>query len=136
MTATLEIPPPVRQGRHLVLVADDDPDVLALVDFRLRRSGYDVHTAADGTSALNLARSLRPSLVVLAVMMPGMTGMDVLRAMRADPATSGIPVILLTARAQETDVSQGFDAGADDYVRKPFSPQELSARVQSIIGRA
>jgi DNA-binding response OmpR family regulator len=121
--------------RQVVLVADDDKDILALVAFRLERSGYEVVTAADGEEALRLARERTPDLAVLDVMMPKLTGYDVTRALRADESTSRIPVILLTARVQEADVARGFEAGADDYVKKPFSPQELRARVQAILGR-
>jgi len=119
----------------LVLVADDDPDILVLVRYRLERSGYKVATAETGTEAVRLAGELSPALAVLDVMMPGLTGFDVTRRLREDPRTSGIPVILLTARAQEADVQEGFAAGADDYLRKPFSPRELSARVQAVLGR-
>jgi DNA-binding response OmpR family regulator len=125
------------QGRErpVVLVADDDPDILDLVAFRLERAGYDVVRATDGEQALQLATELHPDLAVLDVMMPKLTGYDVTRRIRADDATNRMPVILLTARVQEADVQQGFEAGADDYLRKPFSPQELRARVQAILGR-
>lgn len=119
----------------LVLVADDDPDILDLVRYRLERSGYAVATATDGAEALRLADELSPALAVLDVMMPALTGFEVTRRLREMPATAGIPVILLTARAQEADVQEGFASGADDYLRKPFSPRELSARVQAILGR-
>lgn len=119
----------------LVLVADDDPDILDLVRYRLERSGYAVATATDGVEALRLADELSPALAVLDVMMPALTGFEVTRRLRETPATAGIPVILLTARAQEADVQEGFANGADDYLRKPFSPRELSARVQAILGR-
>ena len=119
----------------LVLVADDDPDILDLVRYRLERSGYAVATAADGSEAVRLAGELAPALAVLDVMMPGLTGFEVTRKLREDPRTARIPVILLTARAQEADVQEGFAAGADDYLRKPFSPRELSARVQAVLGR-
>lgn len=119
----------------LVLVADDDPDILALVAFRLERAGYRVVTAADGEQALARARADRPALCVLDVMMPILTGYEVTRALREDEATRSIPVVLLTARVQEADVTRGFEAGADDYIKKPFSPHELHARVQAILGR-
>jgi len=119
----------------LVLVADDDPDILDLVRYRLERSGYEVATARDGLEAVKLAGELAPSLAVLDVMMPSLNGFEVTRRLREDPATREIPVILLTARAQESDVQEGFAAGADDYIRKPFSPRELSARVQAVLGR-
>jgi DNA-binding response OmpR family regulator len=118
-----------------ILVADDDRDILELVAFRLERAGYEVLTAGDGEQALASAREHRPALAVLDVMMPKLTGYDVVKAMRAEEGTSRIPVILLTARVQEADVSRGFEAGADDYIRKPFSPQELRARVEAILGR-
>jgi DNA-binding response OmpR family regulator len=119
----------------LVLVADDDPDILDLVRYRLERSGYTVATATDGVEALRLADELSPALAVLDVMMPSLNGFEVTRRLRETPSTAGIPVILLTARAQEADVQEGFASGADDYLRKPFSPRELSARVQAILGR-
>jgi DNA-binding response OmpR family regulator len=119
----------------LVLVADDDPDILDLVRYRLERSGYAVATADDGAEAVRLAGELAPALAVVDVMMPGLTGFDVTRRLRENPETAGIPVILLTARAQEADLQEGFAAGADDYLRKPFSPRELSARVQAVLGR-
>jgi DNA-binding response OmpR family regulator len=121
--------------RPVVLVADDDDDIRDLVAFRLDRAGYEVLRAGDGQQALDLAKEHIPDLAVLDVMMPKLTGYDVTRELRADAATSRIPVILLTARVQEADVARGFEAGADDYVKKPFSPQELKARVQAVLGR-
>jgi DNA-binding response OmpR family regulator len=121
--------------RPVVLVADDDDDIRDLVAFRLDRAGYEVLRAGDGQQALDLAKEHVPDLAVLDVMMPKLTGYDVTRELRADAATSRIPVILLTARVQEADVARGFEAGADDYVKKPFSPQELKARVQAVLGR-
>jgi DNA-binding response OmpR family regulator len=119
----------------VVLAADDDEDILALVTFRLERSGYTVLQARDGAEALELARGEKPDLAVLDVMMPKMDGFELTRRLRAEEATSKMPIILLTARAQDADVQEGFDAGADDYLRKPFSPQELRSRVQAILGR-
>ncbi len=118
-----------------VLVADDDPDILALVAYRLERSGYEVLTASDGADALRLTIAHRPDLVVLDVMMPRIDGYGVTRAIRQHPPTERTPVLLLTARVQEADVARGFEAGADDYIKKPFSPQELRARVQAVLGR-
>ena len=119
----------------VVLVADDDDDIRHLVTFRLERAGYTVVQAADGEEALRVCSEARPDLAVLDVMMPKLTGYDVTRRIRQDEALSAMPVILLTARVQDGDVAQGFDAGADDYLKKPFSPQELRARVQAILGR-
>lgn len=121
--------------RPLVLVADDDPDILDLVRYRLERSGYTVATAVDGNEAVRLAQELEPALAVLDVMMPCLNGFEVTRRLRENAVTARIPVILLTAKAQEADVQEGFAAGADDYIRKPFSPRELSARVQAVLGR-
>lgn len=119
----------------LVLVADDDEDIRELVKFRLERSGYRVVEARDGAEALEQAIAKAPALAILDVMMPVLDGYEVTRRIREDPRTARLPVILLTARAQEADVARGFDVGADDYLRKPFSPQELGARVQAILGR-
>jgi DNA-binding response OmpR family regulator len=125
----------IERERPVVLAADDDEDVLELIAFRLERSGYTVIVARDGEEALALARRKRPDLAVLDVMMPKLDGFELTRRLRADEATSRMPIILLTARAQDADVQRGFDVGADDYLRKPFSPQELRARVQAILGR-
>jgi DNA-binding response OmpR family regulator len=122
-------------GKPLVLVADDDPDILALVTFRLERGGYDVVAANDGEEALRLAVERAPDLAVLDVMMPKLDGYEVTTRLRQNERTRGMPVILLTARVQEADIARGFEVGADDYVKKPFSPQELGARVQAILGR-
>jgi len=119
----------------VVLAADDDEDILDLVVFRLERSGYRVLKAHDGAEALELALAEVPDLAVLDVMMPKLDGFELTRRLRAEAATSRMPIILLTARAQDADVQRGFEAGADDYIRKPFSPDELRARVQAILGR-
>jgi DNA-binding response OmpR family regulator len=123
------------RSRPLVLVADDDRDILQLVSFRLERADYEVVQANDGEEALRLVKELRPDLAVLDLMMPKLNGYEVTREIRRDEETKAIPVILLTARVQEADVARGFEAGADDYLKKPFSPQELRARVQAILGR-
>jgi CheY-like chemotaxis protein len=127
----------VTDGRTqpVVLVADDEDDILELIVFRLENSGYTVIGAHDGAEAFELARSNRPDLAVLDVMMPKMNGYELTQRLRADEATRQMPIILLTARTQESDVRRGFDAGADDYMRKPFSPEELRSRVQAILGR-
>jgi DNA-binding response OmpR family regulator len=120
--------------RPLVLVADDDPDILALVRFRLERDGYEVLSAPDGETALDLAMARTPDLAVLDVMMPRLDGYEVTRRLREHGPTTTIPIILLTARVQEPDLERGFEAGADDYVTKPFSPQALGERVQAALG--
>ena len=119
----------------LVLIADDDEDILSLVAFRLERSGYQVVTATDGEEAFAIAVERQPNLAILDVMMPKLDGYELTKKLREDEATRSIPVVLLTARVQEADVARGFEAGADDYIKKPFSPQELRARVQAILGR-
>jgi DNA-binding response OmpR family regulator len=119
----------------LVLAADDDEDILGLVSFRLERAGYTVILARDGEEAFELAVREQPDLAVLDVMMPKLDGFELTRRLRADEATSQMPIILLTAKSQDADVQQGFAAGADDYIRKPFSPDELRVRVQAILGR-
>jgi DNA-binding response OmpR family regulator len=121
--------------KPVVLVADDDRDILELVAFRLERAGYDVVTAGDGAEALEAADARVPDVAVLDVMMPRLDGYEVTRKLREREATERIPVILLTARVQEADVQRGFEAGADDYLKKPFSPQELRTRVQAALGR-
>jgi len=123
------------EGEPLVLIADDDPDIRALVGFRLEAAGCNVMRAADGEEALRLAEETTPDLCVLDVMMPKLDGLGVTRALREHAATQSVPVLLLTARAGDEDMARGYDAGADDYLRKPFSPQELARRVQQVLGR-
>ena len=117
----------------LVLVADDDEDILLLVTTRLRRDGFDIISARSGDEALALVRERRPALAVLDIGMPGLDGVQVLEQIRADDELRGMLVVLLTAKAQESDVRRGFDAGADAYVKKPFSPADLSARVRELL---
>ena len=119
-----------------VLVVDDDPDVCDLVAYKLRKSGYEVRSATDGDEAISAVAEQLPDLVLLDIMMPGPSGLEVLERWRADPATATLPVILLTARAQESDVETGFALGADDYILKPFSPRELARRVAAVIAHS
>jgi DNA-binding response OmpR family regulator len=118
-----------------VLVVDDEPEAVELVAFNLKGAGYDVTTASDGAEALNKARRIQPNLVILDVMMPEIDGMEVCKLMRRDPATSSIPIIMLTAKASEVDRVLGLELGADDYVVKPFSPRELVLRVKKLLER-
>ncbi len=127
--------PASERDRPLILVADDDDDIRVLVSLRLGRAGYEVVEACDGEEALCLARMRSPDLAVLDVMMPKLTGDEVTRRLRGDETTRQVPVILLTARVQQDDVARGFEAGAEDYVAKPFSPQELCARVEGVLAR-
>lgn len=117
----------------LILCADDDPDILALLVLRLEGAGFRVVQAADGEQALALARDLHPSVAVLDVMMPRLTGTEVLGALRADPATRDLRVVLVSARAQQSDVETGLAAGADAYLAKPFQASELIEIVQSLV---
>ncbi|MBF4162827.1 response regulator transcription factor [Nocardioides acrostichi] len=119
-----------------IVIADDDVDIRELVEFKLSSMGHEVTSVADGAAALRACQSARPDLVVLDVMMPGVSGLEALRALRGEPALADLPVILLTARAQESDVEMGFDSGADDYITKPFSPRELGSRVAALLSRA
>ena len=121
--------------KPLVLVAEDDEDILALVVFDLEDEGYEVLTARNGTDAVALALARRPDLILLDVAMPGLDGYEVTRRLRADELTRGTPVVLLTARAQVKDVIAGFEAGANDYVTKPFRPDELRTRLHAALGR-
>jgi DNA-binding response OmpR family regulator len=121
--------------RPLVLVAEDDEDILELVMFDLEDEGYDVVTARNGEDAVTLALERAPDLVLLDVAMPGLDGYEVTRRLRAEQATRAIPVVLLTARAQVRDVIEGFEAGANDYVTKPFRPDELRTRLHAALGR-
>jgi two-component system alkaline phosphatase synthesis response regulator PhoP len=119
-----------------VLVAEDDPDIADLVAHYFRREGWTVHVSASGTDALARARSSPPDLAVLDVMLPGMTGFEVCRELRTSPETASVLIIMLTARADEQDRIHGLDIGADDYVLKPFSPNELVARAKALTRRA
>lgn len=118
-----------------VLVVDDDSDIRELVSFKLEQMGHKVIAEKDGEGGLAAALSEKPDLVLLDVMMPKLTGIEVCQRMRDDEATAGIPVILITAKAQEVDVERGFAAGADDYIVKPFSPRELATRVEAVLSR-
>jgi two-component system, OmpR family, phosphate regulon response regulator PhoB len=118
-----------------ILVVDDEPDIVALVAYHLARAGYGVSTAATGPEALAKASAESPALIVLDLMLPGMSGFDVIEKLRADPATANIAVLMLTARRDEPDRVRGLVLGADDYLTKPFSPQELTLRVGAILRR-
>ena len=121
------------EERPLVLVVDDDPHVAALARIHLERDGFRVAEANDGTLGLELARREHPSLVVLDLMLPGLDGFEICRKLHLE---SMVPIIMLTARVEETDRLEGLDLGADDYMTKPFSPRELAARVRAVLRRA
>ncbi|MEO7712626.1 MAG: response regulator transcription factor [Gemmatimonadaceae bacterium] len=126
---------PVPASGERVLVVDDEADIVALVAYHLAKSGYRVSTAASGSDALDAARRERPALVVLDLMLPGLSGYDVLEQLRAGEGTRDIAVLMLTARREEQDRIRGLSLGADDYLTKPFSPPELVLRVAAILRR-
>ncbi len=119
-----------------VLVVEDDSDVRELIARKLAQAGFEVHTREDGQAGLEATSEVAPDIVLLDVMMPRLDGIEVCRRMRAKPSTASVPVIMLTAKAQEADVDRGFGVGADDYITKPFSPRELLNRVQAVLARA
>ena len=119
-----------------VLVVDDDPVIQRLLRVNFEMEGYDVIIAGDGVEGLERARADHPDIIVLDIMMPRMSGLDVTRALKADPDTAGIPVMLLSAKAQETDLRAGDESGADGYLTKPFDPLLLLQRVEELIGPA
>jgi DNA-binding response OmpR family regulator len=119
-----------------ILVADDDPDIRDIVSFRLERAGYETVAASDGDEALRLARDAALDLCILDVMMPKVNGFEVLRELRNDSSTRGVPVLMLTASVQDKDVARGFEIGADDYLKKPFNTAELLARVAALLRRS
>jgi len=120
---------------HRILVVDDEPDITALVAYHLAKAGFRVSTANTGPDALKAAREERPDIVILDLMLPGVSGYDVLTELRHRDETRDVGVILLTARREETDRIRGLSLGADDYLTKPFSPQELSLRVRALLRR-
>jgi DNA-binding response OmpR family regulator len=124
----------VARAQPLVLVAEDDADIRELVALRLVRAGYRVETARDGLEAFARAVELGPDLVVLDVSMPGQDGFQTSRCLRADPRTSHVPVVFLTARTRDEDVLTGYARGGDGYVTKPFEPYELLARIDALVG--
>ena len=119
-----------------ILVVDDDPDICALLEFKLSSGGHEVSVEHDGEAALAALELQQVDLVLLDWMMPRMGGLEACLAMRADDRYSHIPVLMLTAKAQEADVQRGLAAGADDYILKPFSPREVAARIDASLARA
>jgi two-component system phosphate regulon response regulator PhoB len=118
-----------------VLVVDDEPDAVELIEFNLKNTGFEVMTASDGAEALKKSRAQIPDLIVLDLMLPEVDGLEVCKILRRDPATSAIPIIMLTAKAAEIDRVLGLEIGADDYITKPFSPRELVLRVKNLLRR-
>jgi DNA-binding response OmpR family regulator len=118
-----------------ILIIDDEPDVIDLLTLHLRKAGFALSTATDGTAGLRMAREELPALIILDLMLPKMPGLEICKVLKTDPATKSIPVLMLTAKAEEIDRIVGLEFGADDYVTKPFSPRELGLRVNAILRR-
>ncbi|MFQ5665443.1 MAG: response regulator [Candidatus Binatia bacterium] len=118
-----------------ILVVEDDKDIRELLRYNLQQDGFQVVETGDGDAVLDLVRTQRPALVLLDLMLPGMPGLDICRALRLDPQTAALPIVVLTAKAAEIDRVIGLETGADDYVTKPFSPRELSARIRAVLRR-
>ncbi|MCK9171644.1 MAG: response regulator transcription factor [Treponema sp.] len=118
-----------------ILIVDDEAPILELVRYNLEKEGYGTVTAENGTEALRLARSENPSLVILDLMLPDMSGLDVCRVLKNDTKTMAVPIIIVTAKTEDADIVAGLELGADDYVTKPFSPKVLIARIKSVLRR-
>jgi two-component system alkaline phosphatase synthesis response regulator PhoP len=122
-------------GRELILVVEDDDDIQELLEYNLKKSGYRVVCEISGEDGLEVVREQNPDLIVLDLMLPGLDGLETCRILKDEAATRSIPVIILTAKGEEEDIIAGFEAGADDYVTKPFSPAVLTARVGAVLRR-
>ncbi len=118
---------------HKVLIADDEPNIVVSLEFLMKREGHAVSVARDGVAALEAIRRERPALVLLDVMMPGKSGLEVCQAVRADEALAGVKILMLTAKGRDTDIAQGLGVGADGYMTKPFATKELAARVREML---
>ena len=122
-------------SKEQILVVDDEEDILELVRFNLSKEGYQVLCAATGEKAVEISRSELPDLIVLDLMLPGMDGLEATKFLKNNPETQNIPIVMLTAKGEESDVVTGLELGADDYVTKPFSPRILLARVKAVLRR-
>ncbi len=127
--------PTSKLQRRSILLVDDDPEILILLQAKLANEPFELFTAVEGESALNIVRTQKPDLVVLDVNLPGLSGLEVCRTLRANKDTQDIPIIILSARSDEIDRVLGLEFGADDYVTKPFNPQELILRIHSVLKR-
>ncbi len=116
-----------------IVIADDEPNILISLEFLMKREGYTVVLARNGTEALDAIRQHRPALVLLDVMMPGKNGHEVCQAVRADETLAGTKILMLTAKGRDTDIAQGLGVGADGYMTKPFSTKDLAARVRALL---
>jgi DNA-binding response OmpR family regulator len=121
--------------KEKILIVEDEKDIVKMLEYNLKKEGFSTVAARDGEAALTAARKERPDLILLDIMLPGIDGLEVCKALRGDPKTAAIPIIMLTAKSQESDKIVGLELGADDYVTKPFSPRELIARIKAVIRR-
>lgn len=119
-----------------ILIVDDEEDILQLVEYNLRQNGYQVVCATTGEEALHAARTEQPALIILDLMLPGIDGLEVCSALKNDPSTSAMSILMLTAKGEQSEIIAGLELGADDYVTKPFNPQVLTARVRALLRRA
>jgi len=122
-------------NRETVYVIEDEPDILDVIEYNLKREGFDVHSSRDGRDGLSQVRTKVPSILLLDLMLPGMDGIEVCRQLKSDPLTRQIPILIVSAKGEESDVVLGLGVGADDYIAKPFSPRELIARVKAVLRR-
>ena len=122
-------------GRDKIVVIEDEPDIVEVIAYNLKREGFNVHSANRGDEGLNEVRNQAPVLVILDLMLPGMDGLSVCQQIKSDPFTQDIPIIIVSAKGEESDVVIGLGLGADDYLAKPFSPRELLARVKAVLRR-
>jgi two-component system, OmpR family, alkaline phosphatase synthesis response regulator PhoP len=136
MATQAQAKPPVAEARRKVLIVEDEKDIRDLVRYNLEEEGFVVVEASDGEVGLNLATRERPALIILDLMLPGLSGLEVCKHLRSREETMQVPILILTARASEVDKVLGLEIGADDYVTKPFSPRELVARVKAVLRRA
>ena len=122
-------------GRSKIVVIEDEPDIVEVMCYNLQREGYQVSSATRGDEGLELVRNQSPSLVILDLMLPGMDGLSVCQQIKSDPLTRSTPIIIVSAKGEESDVVIGLGLGADDYMAKPFSPREMLARVKAVLRR-
>ena len=122
-------------NRRKIVVIEDEPDIVEVISYNLKREGYNVLAVDRGDESINLIRNQSPSLIILDLMLPGMDGLSVCRQLKSDPMVNDIPVIIISAKGEESDIVVGLEMGADDYLTKPFSPRELLARVELVTSR-
>ena len=121
--------------KETILIVDDEEDIIELIKYNLKNEGYSILTAESGEQAIKIAKQSRPDLIVLDLMLPGMDGLEVTRYLRSNEETSDMPIVMLTAKGEESDIITGLELGANDYISKPFSPKVLTARIRAIFRR-